>query len=62
MESLFFKKRVQRDDDRIWMTTAWMLQYQKCPVQSSKLFKKKARGNNKVDSMEEWFQYNLNRG
>ncbi len=21
MQSLFFKKRVQRDDDRIWMTT-----------------------------------------
>jgi hypothetical protein len=26
---------------------------------AQKDIKKKARGNNKVDSMEEWFRYNL---
>ncbi len=29
---------------------------------AQKNIKKKAKGNNRVDSMEEWFQYNLNGG
>jgi hypothetical protein len=47
IETLFFKKRAQRGDDG---------------VEGRKRYEEERKRCHKVDSMEEWFQYNLEGG